>query len=434
MVGMGSVRRMVLWVFLVAALLGTLAGVLVVVGLARWGAAGWYYHQDANYRLRCAQRLLHSGDIDHARDVRLVLEADGAKDQAAMLRGEELFLQAQPYAQADRLDVAAPLLQAAIDEFIKIRDKGELSTESAVITGKCHLFMKQLHKAERVFLFVLSQHPDIVDVQRGLASIYFDQGAMARAIFHLEKWAELDPHDGRPYRLAAFIYKEQESYEDAIKNYGEALRRDLPLGVPNQKPERIRKELVECLVKRTEFKRALELIDEFSPLPEDASALEVLRAECLLGLGQLPEARTVLENALELYQDNNRLYRLRAKVHTDAGEYTQALTCLERALFIDRQDIESHYQLLLTLRQLGRQADADKEQRVFDGIKMDNADRQRLEHEALDRPWDGSLRLRLAELWQKAGRSDLAQMCREAAAQCPPAPMAAGNRQNKHDQ
>ena len=218
--------------------------------------------------------------------------------------------------------------------------------------------------------------------------------------------------------MAAFIYKEQERYEEAIKNYKEALRRTLPPGVRNQHPSRLRKELAECLVKSTDYKGALDIIGEFSPLPEDASAIEVMRAESLIGLGQMQEARTALENALELYKDNNHLYRLRAKLHTEAREYDKALACLERAIFIDGQDNESRYQLVLVLQQLGRSDEAEKQQHILDGIKKDTEERQSLERAALDDPWKLENHLRLAELWQKAGRPDLAQIHREAAAQC----------------
>jgi len=49
-------------------------------------------------------------------------------------------------------------------------------------------------------------------------------------------------------------------------------------------------------------------------------------------------------------------------------------------------------------------------------------ERSRLEREAVARPWDASLRLRLAELCRRLNRGDLALMWERAAAACPPAP------------
>jgi tetratricopeptide (TPR) repeat protein len=424
------VRLVVMGLLSVAVVLGATAGAVVLSGLVRWGTPGWYYHSDAEYRLRYGQRCLRNGDNDHAKEIGLLLEADGHRDQAALLRGEGLFLEAKSHADADKLDLAGPLLGAALIEFNKIRDKGALRREAAVTMGKCYLYMKNLHEAEKAFNFVLGEDKTVVDAHRGLASIYFDQGAMSRATFHLQNWAELDPQDGRPYRLMAFIDKEQENYADAIKHYREALSRTLPQGVPNQHRARLRKELAECLVKSMDYKAALELLDGFSPLPNDASAVEVLRAECLIGLGKMQEARTALENALEIYKDNNHLYRLRAKLYSQAGEYEKALADLSRALLIDRQDSESRYQLVLALEQSGRTAEAAEHKRTLEEFKKDTSERQDLEHAALERPWDAAPRWRLAELWQKAGRPDLAQKCREAAAQCPP-PDAAAARKGK---
>ena len=61
---MGIVRLIALWVLLVTGLLGLAGGAVAMVGLARWGAAGWYYHYDAEYRLRCGREALRKGDID----------------------------------------------------------------------------------------------------------------------------------------------------------------------------------------------------------------------------------------------------------------------------------------------------------------------------------------------------------------------------------
>src|SRR5205807_3823915 len=119
------------------------------------------------------------------------------KDQAALLRGEALFLEGKPYADAEKPEQAGPLLGAAVIEFNKIRDKGALRREAATIMGKCYLYMKDLREAELAFLFVLREDAESVDADRDLASIYFDQATKSRALMHLAKWTELVAEDQR---------------------------------------------------------------------------------------------------------------------------------------------------------------------------------------------------------------------------------------------
>ena len=219
------------------------------------------------------------------------------------------------------------------------------------------------------------------------------------------------------------IYQEQEQWDPAIENYEKALLRDLPVRVAGLNPAHVRKELVGCLVKRSLYNRALAVLEEFSPLPEDAAAVEALRAECHVGLGKPAEAQVLLDNALELYQDNVDLYRLRAKLHIEAKEYAQAVGLLEQALRTDPHDYESRYQLVVALRRLGRKEEADKQQRINDEVLLDIKERDLLSREAMNKPWDASLRLKLARMWRKVNRPDMAEMWERAAANCSPAPM-----------
>jgi|GEM_PF-1701910 len=416
-------RRLLLSTLLLAGVLGVAGGALAMVGMARWGEAGWYYHYTPEYRLRCARQALRADDTDRAHKIGLVLEADGYKDHVNLLRGEELFLQAKPYAETGKMEVAGPVLNHAVNELIKIQKTSPLWTESALLVGKSFLYMHKLHEAERIFDYLVKQDADNVDAHRGLASIYYDQGAGARAIFHLTKVGELDSRDGRPYRLIALICKDQEQYDEAIKNYEEALQRKLPAHVPEQDPATVRQELAQCLVVRAQFQRALEVLQDVSLSVDAAADVEALRAEALLGMGRTAEAQQVLDNALNIFNNNGALCRLRARIHVEAKEFEPARKLLEKALWIERTDYRARLQLIQVLKVLGDNQELDRQQHEQDQVKKDMEERSRLEREAVARPWDASLRLRLAELCRRLNRGDLALMWERAAAACPPAPL-----------
>ena len=427
-------RRLLLSTLLLAGLLGVAGGALAMVGMARWGEAGWYYHYTPEYRLRCARQALRADDTDRAHKIGLVLEADGYKDHVNLLRGEELFLQAKPYAETGKMDVAGPVLNHAVNELIKIQKTSPLWTESALLSGKSFLYMHKLREAEHVFDYLVNLDANNVDAHRGLASIYYDQGARARAIFHLEKVGELDARDGRPYRLIALICKDQEQYDEAIKNYEAALQRQLPAHVPEQDPATVSQELAQCLVARRQFQRALEVLQDVSPAVDAAADMEALRAEALLGMGRTTEARQVLDDAVEIYKNNGTLCRLRARIHVEAKEFEPARKLLEKALLIERTDYPSRYQLIQVLKVLGDNEELNRQQRDLEQLKKDMEERSRLEGEAMRKPWDASLRLRLAELCRRLDRRDLGLMWERAAAACPPAPPDAPERREEKRQ
>src|SRR6266404_1841526 len=122
-------RRLLLSTMLLAGVLGLAGGALAMVGIARWGEAGWYYHYTPEYRLRCARQALRADDADRAHKIGLVLEADGYKDHVNLLRGEELFRHAKPSSDTGKMDGAGPVLHQAVSEFVKLRDKSTLWSE-----------------------------------------------------------------------------------------------------------------------------------------------------------------------------------------------------------------------------------------------------------------------------------------------------------------
>src|SRR5262249_39141274 len=325
----------------IAIAIGLLAGATAYFGHSRWGDAYWYLNSQPDYRLACGQKAIREDNEDRASDIALLLEADGAKDHASLLRGEALFHRAKPYAESNDLTTAGPMLYKALGEFNKIRDKGVLRRQAATLMGQCFLYLHQPYEAFKAFNFVLSEDPNSITAHRGLGALYYDQGAMSRSIQHLDKWVELDPADGRPDRLAGLVLKDQKDYVNAIAYYERALNKWLPPGVRDQDPSRVRKELAECLVQVSNWKRALEVLEDIDPLPEDASAVAALRAESLIGHGRQDEAREKLDRALNLYPSNGDILRLRAVICLPRGEFAEASNLLERALLIDDHDNRS---------------------------------------------------------------------------------------------
>jgi tetratricopeptide (TPR) repeat protein len=396
-------------------LLGLAAVSLAVLGRAQWADAGWYYHFSPAYRLERGRQALLQGDRNRAEQVAQCLATSGHGDPAALLRGEILFRQGRALAETGQAPAAVGRLAAAIEEFNKIEDQGSIRLEAAALSGQCFLYLKRPREAERLLRFVLQEQPDHVDAHRALAAVYFDQGAMTPAVQHLQRVAALDDADGRPHRLMGLIFKDREDYATAVDCYRQALARELR----GQPPAKIRLELAECLSKLNRYHEATDLLAASDFSDEDAPAVAVLRATCLIRQGQAAAATAILDRALAAFPDDAVLLRERAIRHVEAKEAEAALPLLRRALDMDRHDYSSHYQLGLVYRMLGRGQEAAEQLRLAEQIKTDLLEHERLTREAASRPWDASVRLRLAALSDRLGRPADAASWREAAVACP---------------
>jgi tetratricopeptide (TPR) repeat protein len=411
-------RRAALICILCLAVFGTVVGAAVAaLGKMRWGHADWYYRTSADYRFRCGKEALEQGDLDRVQQIALVLEAEGNKDQAALLRAYADYRQAAPRSDGSNIESAEPLLRRALTELIKIQDKAALLIEAAELNGKCALFLKQPFDAERAFKFVLQANPDSIEAHRGLEALYYDQGAVLPAIAHAMRVGELDPQDGRPYRHMGRIYEEVGQPAEAVRCLHEALRRNLH----GQNSASVRKELAECLVRLARYEQALEILKDLDPPPDDAAAVLALRAESLRGLGRKTEALALLDEGLKTYSRSLEILRLRAKIYLEDNDATGAVKLLERAVVVDSYDYETRYQLDKAYRLLEKKVEAAEQNRRAEELKALLEEEAKLTIQASQEPWNAAVRLRLAEICEKLGKPDLVKMWRKAAEACPSA-------------
>jgi tetratricopeptide (TPR) repeat protein len=396
-------------------LLALLSSVLVL-GLGAGAGAWWYHTTRADYRLQCGREALRRGERQRAEQFVTLLAAAGDRDHANLLRAEIFWQQVKPWLDTDQA-AAAPLLRQAVEACNKIRDQGELRLQAVALTGRCLLYLKDPLGAERALGFVLDHQPDHADAHRGLAAIYYDQGALMRSVHHLEEVARLDPRDGRPHRQMGFIYKNLDQPAQAIDCYEEALRRELSDRVTQE----VRVELAECQVKQSLYAEALRTLEGCDSQTAEAAEVLALRGDCLRGLGRTGQAVALLDGALEAYPRSPELLRLRARLAREAGATRQEADLLVRALEIDRHDYPSRYQLAQTYEGLGRHADAALQRRMAEQTKGYLTERGRLQEEALGKPWDVAVRKRLAEICRQLDQPEEAKRWLAAAAACAPA-------------
>ncbi|MCI0455395.1 MAG: tetratricopeptide repeat protein [Gemmataceae bacterium] len=375
-----------------------LSTVLTVLG----GAGGWWHYTSRpEYLLRKGQAALGRGNLDVVAMLAARLEASRHADHAHLLLGELYLRQNRP--------------AHALQEFNKIGDQGALRLEAVAYSGQCLLQLKNAFEAARCFEFVLAEQPDHVACHRGLAVIYYDQGAIDDALEHLRAVARLDPGDGRPYRLMGLIYKDLGRPAEAVSSYQEALKRPLA----DDRRREVREELTESLLRQGDYTRALEVLDGCDAWHAERPKILALRSECLLIQAKIPETKELLDHALRLHPGAVELQKPRAKLHLLDGEAQQAAALLEQILEAQRHDVACRYQLIQAYRMLDRTEDAAAQRARLDESQALVLDLSKLSAEAEANPWDAGLRLRLADVCEKLDKTDLAATWRRSAAACP---------------
>jgi predicted Zn-dependent protease len=397
----------------------TLTSLTVVLGVLGAGTAYWLYHTTRlEYRLRRAEEALCRGDWDEVERLALRLESTDHENQAHLLRGKLFFGQAKPYLEAGQPGQVLSLLKRSLDEFNQLHEPAEADRlEAAALSGKCLLFLNEPAEAERVLRFVVDRNPDHVDAHRALAALYFDQGALARAIMHCEEWARLDPRDGRPYRFMGHIYKELDYTSDAARCFQAALERELG----ERFAEDAKENLAAVQVRQSGYSGAWQTLQSCAPSTSDKSQVTALRVECLWGLGRHDDACSIADRALEKYPDSVELLRLRAKFYLYYNQPRNAATLLERAVGIDRHDETSRDLLAQAYEQLNRPAEAAEQRRLCQQTRDYLKEMTTLRQEGLAKPWDASIRQRLAGVCEKLDKPQLAAKLRKTLAASPAA-------------
>lgn len=361
---------------------------------------GWRYRVTRpDYRLSRGQEAVRTGDISRAAELADRLEAAGHTDSAALLRGETLLAAGEP--------------ARALAQFNRVNADGPVRVRAAALSGRCLLALDEPAEAERVFRFVIEADPNHADALRGLAVIAYDLGRLSEAGELLTRVAELDPADARPHRLIGLIHRDLAHDEKAVAAYREALRRAPPAGVAAA----VRAELGEVLVRRADYAAALEALEGAADTPEALAA----RAEALRGLGRGAEAVPLLD--ARLARDPAAvLFRARGQLHDEAKQHADAARCYERATELDRGDHRSQYLLSQAYAALGRKDDAARAAARMAEVQKELDALSALSIEAMNKPRDAGVRLKLADACDRLGKVQLAAMWRKAAAALPKEP------------
>jgi predicted Zn-dependent protease len=410
---MCRVRGIFLGLAALAVIVGVAGTLLAAAGWYTWGDSRWYFaalragssQPGPDYCLSAGEKALHHSDWDRADELVRCLDAAGYASHAHFLRGES-FLRRRH-------------LSEVVNELNQIPASDErLRVQAGMVFGLGFLSLQRPREAEELLLYVVQHQPENLDAHRGLATLYFDQGAKARAVPHVREWARLAPRDGHALWFLGLI---ESDFGDrnvaAMAAFREALTHDLN----EQALDQVRLELAAVLLKETEYAQALDALTGLAPdQAESQKALEI-QAECLLNLNRKSELGPLLDRGLEEYPNSLNMLRLHGQLLLDADHASEAVEVLQRAVRLFQQDLGCRHLLAQAYETLGRPAEAAEQRRLQQETRLRLEEMSKLSQAAMMQPWDTAVRVRLAKVCEQLDLHAEAAMWRKAAAACPPA-------------
>ena len=282
-----------------------------------------------------------------------------------------------------------------------------------VTSGRNLLAQRRLPEAYAAFREAIRLAPDEADGHRGLAAVAYDQGAVIEAVGHLERVAELDPTDGRPYRMIGHICADLDKREDAVDAFRQALTRVL---TPAATAE-VREELAGQLLKLGDAEAALEQLPAQADISHDSVAALAVRIEASWTTAGPEAAADLVKQAVANRPNEPRLLSLLGRIEVDLGHYAEAVAPLKQAIALDRTELTTLQALATAHERLGQSDAAQqvREQRADVQALLERLTELNVDADA--QPWNAAIREELAAICARLGKQRLAAMWRHAASE-----------------
>ena len=248
----------------------------------------------------------------------------------------------------------------------------------------------------------LRGHLDANNLDRYLVLDALAQGAMRSyrltpALGWLTEWIE-----GRPNSLAArmkrgWVYERLGRFEDAEADYRAALTLQA-----DHRPAQVRLGMV--LIQQGKYAEAVPILEPLQAGRTDAT-VEAGLAKAYAALGRGDDARRLFL-ALNTRRPTDPTPALElGKLDLAKGEPAAAREWFVQAIGRAPEEYEPHYQMFLTLKQLGDNAGAAREEKKFKEIEADLRKMADLTEKLQSKPNDPSLRFQIAEIFFRRGES-----------------------------
>jgi tetratricopeptide (TPR) repeat protein len=274
----------------------------------------------------------------------LVLLGEGDAQNAIVESRRSLGL--QPDQPKVRLLLGAALsqhgqMEEAIREFQAVLESDAKSIDANDMLAKAYMSEKRYPAA----IALLKGAPQEEPLQIDLVMAYSNNGENDQALRLLKKMEEQRPHSAAPHSARANIYTQQRRYEDAAKEFQDALRL-------NPQDEATAASYVRLLLLQGKFEATLPYAQAYqrkNPNTFDGCyLLGVVDRET----GKYAEAKTLLERAVKMSPQHYFARYNLGLTYAKTGDPAGAREQLEKAVQLDPSSPEAHFQLAAVLRSL----------------------------------------------------------------------------------
>ena len=315
---------------------------------AAYAALGTYYYDRGEFPCAVSafreslKRNPNSPQTHHSLALALLAEGDATN---AILEFRQ-SLRLQPDQPEARLMLGVALGQNnQMDEAIKEFQQALKIDPQSVAAFDCLAKAYMSENRYPAAIALLRQAPPDQSLDMDLVMAYSNNGDNEHALQLLAKMQQAHPQSALPHSGMANIYTQQHRYEDAAKEFQEALQL-------NAKDQAAKASYIRVLLLQAKFDVALPYAQDYwqtHPNEFDANyLLGVINRE----LGKYTDARTLLETAVKLNAQNYlALYNL-GLVYARLGDAAHARTQLEQAVHINPSSPEAHFQLAAIFRSL----------------------------------------------------------------------------------
>jgi tetratricopeptide (TPR) repeat protein len=238
---------------------------------------------------------------------------------------------------------------------------GENRRLAGIALAQCHVAGKRFTEAGAIIAQLEKEFPADADVL--YVSADYHMKAWNDAIYRMYQNA---PSSYRVDELSAEVFETQGKYTEAIAEYRKAIAK-------NPNAINLHYRLGRALLQQSHDPAILEQARkefeaELSLNPSDAVA-EYQVAQVLTALQKKAGAASHFERAVELRPDFAEALIAVAKLRFDAKRYADAISLLVRAVKLQPRNETAHYNLMMTYRNAGQAADAQREKAILDKLQ-----------------------------------------------------------------
>lgn len=313
--------------------------------------------------------------------------------------------------------------ESALRSFKRATDNPETALPALVGAGRTLYLLQRYRESIAVLKKAVALDAEHDEAHRFLASAYYDIGAMDDALKVLDAIIRFGPDDFRAYRLQAMILQDFEHYDEALIQWNAAIDR-AKLSPKFLTYSQLRKG--ECLIRLRRYDEACETLAAIHldpvvsaadglPVSDFAAQVFAARAEACLAIRQFDESSRFAAESLSLSPGNVAATLTAVRLAEEQQRNQEAIQLLKAAIERHPHEAQLFARMADILASTGQTEQATSARSRSAELMALQTHFTDLHQQAIARPDDFAVRLRLAETAESLGRAGIAEMWYKAA-------------------